>query len=117
MRRLNSVTNFKCNYLSDNIYTPKPFNLHISVYYWGIGQMGTSVELSDNLTYVLMGAPGIYNWRGSVVQYEIDSKISKVGNFENFKFSYAYIGNEEIGEFCKNPVKKATFNKGFYFYF
>lgn len=44
------------------------------IYYYMIAEMGFSLHVTDNSEEVLMGAPGIHNWMGSVIRHkkEID---------------------------------------------
>lgn len=41
-----------------------------NVYYYWLGEMGFSVHVNDDNNEILMGAPGIHNWKGSVVHFK-----------------------------------------------
>lgn len=44
---------------------PDGHNIYLNMY----GQQGFSVHLTQNSEEILMGAPGIFNWKGSVIRY------------------------------------------------
>lgn len=43
------------------------------IYYYAFGQAGTSATFSEDGKHLLLGAPGIYDWVGSIVSYSSDS--------------------------------------------
>lgn len=46
-----------------------------SNYLYGMAEQGISVHISDDGKNVLFGAPGIYEWKGSVVLFKEQSKV------------------------------------------
>ena len=47
----------------------KDENTGINRYNYMYGEVGLSVHMTDNAEEILMGAPGIWNWKGSVIRY------------------------------------------------
>ena len=45
-----------------------PYN-NLQHYYYIYGQEGFSVHVTDNNEEIIIGAPGVYNWRGTVIRY------------------------------------------------
>ncbi|CAO1393862.1 unnamed protein product [Diamesa hyperborea] len=44
-------------------------------YYYIYGQEGFSVHVTDNNEEILIGAPGVYNWRGTVIRYVLRKRL------------------------------------------
>uniref|UniRef100_A0A336LTI8 CSON000090 protein n=1 Tax=Culicoides sonorensis TaxID=179676 RepID=A0A336LTI8_CULSO len=66
-----------------------------SVYYHWLGEMGFSVHITDNNKEMLMGAPGINNWQGSVVHYKY---VEQTDNGTNTGESTASVDENKIIE-------------------
>lgn len=45
------------------------------LYFYAHGQAGLSVHFPEDQTEVIMGAPGVFNWRGTVIRYKDPSGI------------------------------------------
>ncbi|KAK6638572.1 hypothetical protein RUM43_006839 [Polyplax serrata] len=80
---------------AEKIYTPKPYVVNLSTYFWGLGQAGTSVLMTEKPFNILIGAPGVTHWIGSVIRYHQDLSYT-VGNFLRTetarKNRYTYLG-------------------------
>lgn len=48
-------------------------------YYYIYGQEGFSVHVTDNNEEILIGAPGVYNWRGTVIRYVARKRLDLNG--------------------------------------
>lgn len=46
-----------------------------STYYYAFGEQGVSVHITDDGEEILIGAPGIYNWKGSVVRHRTQDSL------------------------------------------
>ncbi|KAK7074650.1 hypothetical protein SK128_017829 [Halocaridina rubra] len=47
-----------------------------SVFYFSHGQAGLSIHFPDDPTQMIVGAPGVFNWQGSVIRFkDADSQI------------------------------------------
>ncbi|XP_046403622.1 integrin alpha-9-like [Ischnura elegans] len=44
-------------------------------YYYAYGGAGVSVDFVPNATELIIGAPGVFDWKGSVVRYRVSSSI------------------------------------------
>ncbi|XP_069682684.1 integrin alpha-PS3-like isoform X4 [Periplaneta americana] len=83
-----------------------------SVYYYGVGQAGTSVHipLKTKKTELLIGAPGVYIWKGTAIRYIRDELqnpwIKKPHIFDPEKISkIRYFGYQvNSGEFYSNKM-------------
>ncbi|XP_035213164.1 integrin alpha-4-like [Stegodyphus dumicola] len=47
-------------------------SLQSKIYYFAFGQVGTSATYSEDGKHLLLGAPGFYDWTGTVVNYPIN---------------------------------------------
>lgn len=78
--------------LDDQFYQVKDTNHRSSKYMFG--EMGMSVHLSDDGTTMLVGAPGIWDWSGSVIElsrssdHQWMSVIANPTQWRQPKFSY-----------------------------
>lgn len=61
--------------VSSQIGHPSP---NINVYNHMYGEAGFSIHVPDNSEEVLIGAPGIYNWRGSLIRQRLDNSPPEV---------------------------------------
>lgn len=43
-------------------------------FYYMYGEQGFGVHVSDNNEEILMGAPGVYNWKGTVIRYKANER-------------------------------------------
>ena len=43
-------------------------------YYYMYGEQGFDVHISDNNEEILMGAPGVFNWKGTVIRYKANER-------------------------------------------
>ena len=43
-------------------------------YYYMYGEQGFAVHISDNNEEILMGAPGVFNWKGTVIRYKANER-------------------------------------------
>lgn len=50
--------------------SPNPNNPSQNVYNYIYGESGFSVHISDNNEEIIVGCPGIWNWRGSIIRYK-----------------------------------------------
>ncbi|XP_077287629.1 integrin alpha-PS3-like [Arctopsyche grandis] len=50
-------------------------------YYYAFGEAGMSAKLSDDGTELLLGAPGVFVWTGTVIRYKITKQIGGVDYF------------------------------------
>ncbi|XP_052120141.1 integrin alpha-PS3-like isoform X3 [Frankliniella occidentalis] len=66
-----------------------------NVFYYAFGEAGFSAHVSQDAGEVLLGAPGVYSWRGSVVRYRINEAGQLVEKFvtrpDSFE-DYGYFG-------------------------
>ncbi|KAF0299492.1 Integrin alpha-9 [Amphibalanus amphitrite] len=51
-----------------------------NIHQYAYGQAGISVHFAKNGTELLLGAPGVYNWKGSVVRLSGDTDLNVGGN-------------------------------------
>lgn len=56
-----------------------------TIYYHMLGEQGLSVHISENNEEILIGAPGLFSWKGSVIRYksEIHNDIGGLSRRED----------------------------------
>ncbi|GLV40341.1 scab [Carabus blaptoides fortunei] len=68
-----------------------------SMYYYALGQAGMSVHFTENYTEILLGAPGILQWKGMVIKYSSAETstgiISKKSSLMNMNYDEQDIPN------------------------
>lgn len=83
-----------------------------SIFYYSHGQAGLSIHFPDDPTEMIVGAPGVFNWQGSVIRFkDADSPIQGEISFRRrrrrqapFKSEYQMFSSELV----PNPYYTAT---------
>lgn len=52
---------------------------HLNHYYFMYGESGFSVHVTDNNEEIIIGAPGIFNWKGSVIRHKRQEDLGGLG--------------------------------------
>ena len=55
-------------------------------YYYMFGEQGISVHVTDNNEEIIIGAPGVFNWRGTVVRYRarVQDEVGELSRRDQF---------------------------------
>uniref|UniRef100_A0A336MXS4 CSON002754 protein n=1 Tax=Culicoides sonorensis TaxID=179676 RepID=A0A336MXS4_CULSO len=77
--KINRIASLRAR--DQQVKTIEKHNVYFNMY----GQQGFSVHITENSEEILMGAPGIYNWKGSVIRYRPrqKQKKTKFGQLDN----------------------------------
>lgn len=108
-----------CYWVYDTHNTLRPTNVQrislrytkIKSDYYGMGEQGFSAHISANDEEILVGAPGVYQWKGYVIRNHVEASTIYVPNPKTFhQRLHSYFGySVSSGYFDSNNAKRLMY--------
>ncbi|XP_049542745.1 integrin alpha-PS3-like [Anopheles darlingi] len=117
------IDDTRASNISETPHKIKPFMLNKmqgyklpnnkKVYFYMLGQLGFNVHVTDDGTEIIIGAPGVMEWTGTVIRYRRNSNKTRRVAWNNVHVVYdRYYSHETT---VPNPIRLETLGTFSYF--